>query len=76
MMYVQYITFLLLATVAWADYYIDNANSSVSYAMAPSQTGPGWQTFSVSTQSLELSITNSTGNFTILLNSSSCYDQN
>lgn len=76
MVYVQYIAPLLLASIVLADYYVDNANTSVIYSMAPSQSGQAWQTFSVSTQSLELSIMNSTGNYTIPLDASYCYDQN
>jgi hypothetical protein len=71
-----YITSLLLATGVLADYYIDNANTSVAYSMAPSQSGVAWQTFSVGTQSLALSISNSTGNYTIPLDASHCYDEN
>lgn len=71
-----YITPLLLTTVVLADYYIDNANTSVIYSMPASQSGLGWQTFSVGTQSLALSFSNSTGNYTIPLDASHCYDQN
>lgn len=76
MVCVWHIAPLLLATVVLADYYIDNANTSVLYSMAPSQSGLAWQTFSVGTQSLVLSISNSTGNYTITLDASHCYDEN
>ena len=71
-----YITLLFFATVVLADYYIDNANTSVVYVMPATQSGQAWQTFSVTTQELTLSITNSTGNYTIPLDASNCYDQN
>jgi len=71
-----YFTPLLLATGVLADYHIDNANTSVTYSMAPSQSGVAWQTFSVDTQSLALTSTNSTGNYTIPLDSSHCYNEN
>ena len=70
------ITPLLLATVVLADYYVDNANTSVVYVMPASHSGQPWQTFSVTTQELDLKITNSTGNYTIPLDASNCYDQN
>ncbi|KAF8842530.1 hypothetical protein BDN67DRAFT_965643 [Paxillus ammoniavirescens] len=44
--------------------------------MAPSSSGVAWQTFSVSTQSLSLSISNSTGNYTIPIDASKCYNDN
>lgn len=75
-MYVQYITPLILAPIVLADYNIDNANTSVVYSMAPSQSGLAWQTFSVGSQSLALGISNSTGNYTIPLDASHCYDEN
>ncbi|KAF8432434.1 hypothetical protein L210DRAFT_2841165 [Boletus edulis BED1] len=74
-MSMRYITPLLLATVVLADYYIDNANTSVLYSMPPTVAGQGWQTFSVGNPQLALSITNSTGNYTIVLDPSHCYDQ-
>ncbi|KAG6379176.1 hypothetical protein JVT61DRAFT_11618 [Boletus reticuloceps] len=70
-----YITPLLLATVVLADYNIDNANTSVLYSMPPTLAGQGWQTFSVGNPQLALSITNSTGNYTIVLDPSHCYNQ-
>ncbi|KAG8217279.1 hypothetical protein J3R82DRAFT_5373 [Butyriboletus roseoflavus] len=44
--------------------------------MAPSQSGQGWQIFSVGTQSLALSISNLTGNYNITLDASYCYNEN
>lgn len=76
MVYVQYITPLLLATIVLADYNIDNANTSIIYSMAPSESGQAWQTFSVGTQSLSLQINNSTGSYTIPLDASHCYNEN
>ncbi|KAF9228704.1 hypothetical protein BS17DRAFT_772381 [Gyrodon lividus] len=67
---------LFFAAAALADYYVDNANTSVIYSMAPSASGVAWQTFSVSTQSLTLSISNSTGNYSIPIDASKCYDDN
>ncbi|KIK99731.1 hypothetical protein PAXRUDRAFT_822417, partial [Paxillus rubicundulus Ve08.2h10] len=65
---------LFFAAAVLADYYVDNANTSVIYSMAPSASGVAWQTFSVSTQSLSLSISNSTGNYTIPIDASKCYN--
>ncbi|KAI9569017.1 hypothetical protein HD554DRAFT_643066 [Boletus coccyginus] len=67
---------LLLATGVLADYHIDNANSSVIYSMAPSESGVAWSNYSVNTQELALSFSNSTGNYTVPLDSSHCYDEN
>ena len=68
---------LLIATAVLADYNIDNANTSVVYSAPPSSSGQAtWSTFSTSTLEQALSITNSTGNFTIPLDPSHCFDQN
>ena len=71
-----YITPLLFATVILADYYIDNANTSVVYSIPPSQTGLVWKTLSVNTKPLSFNVSDSTGNHTFSLDASHCYDQN
>ncbi|KAH0830353.1 hypothetical protein J3R83DRAFT_1747 [Lanmaoa asiatica] len=77
---VWHITLLLLATVVLADYHIDNANMSVLYSMALASQLPGqpsgWETLSMNTQSLELQWSNATGNYTVPLDASNCYDEN
>lgn len=74
MVYVSCIITLLLSTVVFADYDIDNADTSVVYYMPA--IGQSWQTFAVGIQSLAIGFSNSTGNYTIEFDASNCFDQN
>ena len=71
------IPLLIRATNVLADYFIDNANASIVYSKKPNDSGGvGWQTWSISTPEEPLSISNLTGNYTIPLDPSLCYDRN
>ncbi|KAH7890023.1 hypothetical protein F5I97DRAFT_626078 [Phlebopus sp. FC_14] len=71
-----YLWSLLFASPALADYYIDNANTSVVYSMAPSASGTAWKTFSVDTQALVLQIGSGNNITNITIDASKCYDDN
>ncbi|KAH7890022.1 hypothetical protein F5I97DRAFT_1800304 [Phlebopus sp. FC_14] len=51
---------LFLAHVARADYYIDNANTSIAFSYAPNTNGAGWKAFGIGIQALGFSIPNGT----------------
>ncbi|KAF9228702.1 hypothetical protein BS17DRAFT_205950 [Gyrodon lividus] len=57
------------ASLAAADYYVDNANLSVLYS---SSSMANWQTFSFDTRNVTLLL----GNANVTVDSSECYDQN